>query len=221
MKHFDTVIFDLDGTLLDTLDDLTDSVNYVLQFYGYPVRTRSEVQQFVGNGVRLLMERALPQGKENPQFDSCLKLFYEYYEAHRQDRTAPYSGILPLLQELHARGIQVGIVSNKFDAAVKALSQDYFLGLVDIAIGESPDVRKKPAPDSVLAALQQLHADASQAVYVGDSDVDVETAHNSGMPCVGVSWGFRGREFLTACGADAIIDRPEELLKILEVGLSN
>ncbi|MBQ8351136.1 MAG: HAD family hydrolase [Clostridia bacterium] len=201
MNRYRAVIFDLDGTLLDTLDDLADAVNYALATHGYPTRTRDEVRLFVGNGVRLLMIRALPGGEENPQFEEVLATFRTYYAAHSQCKTAPYPGILSLLAKLQKNGVRVAVVSNKFDAAVRDLCAHYFGSLVEVAVGESPEVPKKPAPDTVLRAMRLLGVSPDESVYVGDSDVDVETAKNSGIPCISVLWGFRDRAFLEAHGA--------------------
>lgn len=209
-----TYIFDLDGTLLDTLEDLAAATNAALEKFGFPRRTKDEVCAFVGNGVKKLVERALPGGADNPLFDGVFAEFKRYYGEHCLDHTKPYEGITELLKEIKARGGNSAIVSNKSDFAVKKLSADYFGDLVAAAVGENEDagIRKKPAPDSVLAVLKELGADKSDAVYVGDSDVDVETAKNAGLPCLSVTWGFRSREFLLAHGATALVDRPEKLL---------
>lgn len=215
MKKYDTVIFDLDGTLLNTLDDLTDSVNYALELNDFPARTIEEVRSFVGNGVARLMELSIPYGLDNPQYDKCLADFRNHYSENMQNKTGTYNGILELLKELSTEDYKLAIVSNKFDSAVKGLNQIYFKEYIKVAIGESKNVSKKPAPDTVLKALEELNSTTDKAVYVGDSEVDVKTAKNSGLICVGVTWGFRDREILEQEGADYIIDRPEELLKIL------
>lgn len=215
-RRITTILFDLDGTLLNTLGDLQAAVNHALTEYGYPVKNLEEVRLAVGNGVGKLMERVLPQGLENPDFERCLTSFREYYSQHLQDRTVPYPGIPELLDELKKRDYRLGIVSNKFDAAVKQLKEDYFAETITAAIGESAGVRKKPAPDCVRKALEELAATAGEAVYVGDSDVDVATAHNSGLPCIGVTWGFRGRQVLEQAGADWIIETPLDLVTLLE-----
>lgn len=215
MKHYSAVIFDLDGTLLDTLDDLADAVNEALVTYGYPKRTREEVRQFVGNGVRLLMHRALPGGEENPQFEEVLATFRTYYASHSQCKTAPYPGILSLLSGLRERGVRVAVVSNKFDAAVRDLCAHYFGGLVEVAVGESPEVPKKPAPDTVYRAMRLLGVAPADCVYVGDSDVDIRTAENAGIPCISVLWGFRDREHLLANGASAFAESTDALAALL------
>lgn len=215
MKHYNTVIFDLDGTLLNTLDDLANALNHTLTQFGFPARTRDEVQNFVGNGLRKLLERAIPNGLDNPKFEEVFVQFKSYYTSHCKEVTVPYPGIMEVLNTLFEKQIPMAIVSNKNDAAVKELSADFFKGLIPVAIGEREGILKKPAPDTVLTALSELGADASTAVYVGDSDVDIKTAANSGMDCISVSWGFRGREFLEKEGASVIIDTPSELLKFL------
>lgn len=215
MKKYDTVIFDLDGTLLNTLDDLTDSVNYALELHGFPCRTIKEVRSFVGNGVARLMELAIPDGYSNPKYENCLTDFRNYYSKNMQNKTGTYNGILELLQQLSKEDYKLAIVSNKFDKAVKGLNQIYFQEYIKVAIGESENVSKKPAPDTVFKALEELCSTADKAVYVGDSEVDVKTAKNSGTISIGVTWGFRDRVVLEQEGADHIIDRPEELLKII------
>ncbi len=215
MKKYQTVIFDLDGTLLDTLADLTDATNAALRAYAYPERTAAEVRRFVGNGVRQLMVRALPQGEDTPRFAEILATFKVTYAAHCRDKTAPYPGLLPLLGRLRASGVQVAVVSNKFDAAVRDLCDAYFSGLIDVAVGESPGVARKPAPDTVLRAMARLQAAPESTVYVGDSEVDVETARRAGIPCVSVLWGFRERETLAAAGATCYAQDTAELEALL------
>lgn len=214
----DTVIFDLDGTLLNTLEDLTDSVNYALRLSGFPERTLEEVKSFVGNGVAKLIERAIPDGKENSLYEETLHIFKDYYAIHCNDKTKPYDGILELLDELLAKGYKLAIVSNKFDSAVKELSRIYFGERIQTAIGESEKIRKKPAPDTVYQALAELSVTADRAVYVGDSDVDLATAHSVPMPCISVTWGFRTPEQLLEAGAEKphMIKMPNQLLPLLE-----
>ena len=211
-----TVIVDLDGTLLDTLQDLADATNYALREQGMPERTIDEVRQFVGNGVRLLMIRAIPGGEENPLFEETFALFKSYYGEHCNDHTRPYEGIMELLATLREKGYAVAIVSNKIDFAVKELSKLYFQGIVPVAIGEKEGIRRKPAPDTVFEALKELGRTKEEAVYVGDSDVDIETAQNAGMPCVSVLWGFRDKAFLKAHGASHYAEKAEEILKYVE-----
>jgi len=216
MTKVNTVIFDLDGTLLDTLGDLADSVNFALKKYGLPERSLEEIKSFVGNGVRNLMQLSVPRGFENPKYESCLEAFREYYSENMNNKTRPYKGIMELLAELAKKNYKLAIVSNKFDSAVKKLSGEFFGEYIKVAIGESGGVRKKPEPDSVFQALKELASETGEAIYVGDSEVDVKTARNAGLPCVGVTWGFRNRELLITEGAVHIIDSPAELLIYLE-----
>ena len=212
----DTVIFDLDGTLLNTLEDLADSTNYAMRAFGLKERTIDEVRQFVGNGVDLLIERAVAGALPKEQEQECLEVFKKHYSQNMNNKTCPYDGILDLVKELLRQGYHIAIVSNKFDSAVKGLNVDYFESLFPVAIGASDTVAKKPAPDSVFKALEELHSDIEHAVYVGDSDVDIMTARNSGLPCVSVTWGFRDEELQRSMGTDYIIHEPKELLQILD-----
>ena len=214
MKKYDTIIFDLDGTLRNTLEDLVDSVNAALRIYGFPCRKVEEIRSFVGNGVGRLMELSIPNGINNPQYEKCLEDFRGHYSMNMQNKTAAYEGIMELLGQLSKENYKLAIVSNKFDKAVKELNKVYFEKYIKVAIGESEGISKKPAPDTVFKALDELESNADKAIYVGDSEVDVITAKNSGVLCVGVTWGFRAREILEAKGADHIIDKPQELLKI-------
>lgn len=208
-----TVIFDLDGTLLNTLDDLADSTNYALSKFGYPTRTIDEVRQFVGNGVAKLIERAIPEGKNNPNFEKCLAIFKENYAQNMYNKTAPYNGIIEMLSNLKSRGIKIAVVSNKFDLAVKELCKKYFEGFIDFAAGENEaqGIKKKPAPDTVISVLNEFNFASEDAVYVGDSDVDIMTAKNSKMPCISVTWGFRDEKFLLKNGATILINAPSEI----------
>lgn len=214
-EHIEAVIFDLDGTLLNTLYDLTDSVNWALGKYGQPTRSIEEVRAFVGNGLRNLMRRAVPNGEENPVFEDLFEFFREYYKSHCNIKTAPYEGIMELMKELKGRGIQMAIVSNKIDAGVKELNAIYFAEYVDVALGEREGIERKPAPDSVNEAIRLLGVNKENTVYVGDSDVDIQTAKNAEIRCVSVSWGFRDEAFLMEHGAGIMIDRPLELLEYL------
>ena len=208
---YDTYIFDLDGTLLDSLTDLAISCNYALRVNNMPERSLDEVRHFVGNGVKKLMERAIPDGLQNPAFEKTYNDFRQHYLVHNLDNTKPYPGIVPLLQRLHSEGKNIAVVSNKFYAATQNLVKHFFGEYVTVAIGERENIRKKPAPDTVIEALRQLNASASGAVYIGDSDVDVMTAHNSGMPCISVLWGFRDKEFLKENGATTFVTAPDEI----------
>lgn len=209
-------IFDLDGTLLDTLQDLANAVNYALRQHAMPEHSLDDIRRFVGNGVRLLMERAVPDGAGNPQFEAAFATFRQYYMEHSLDTTRPYDGIPELLRALKQRGCRLAVVSNKMMAATQELCVHFFPE-IEVAIGEheAEGIRKKPAPDTVCEALRQLGCDKQGAVYVGDSDVDIMTARNSGLPCVSVLWGFRDRQFLTAHGATTFISHPSELLGLL------
>ena len=212
---FKTYIFDLDGTLLDTLDDLAAAVNFALRQYDMPDHTRDDIRRFVGNGVRMLMVRAVPDGDRNPLFDNVLATFRDYYLHHSVDLTVPYPGIPEMLTELRQRGCHVAVVSNKFCTATEELCRHFFADTVAVAIGENEaaGIRRKPAPDTVFEALRQLGADASSAVYVGDSDVDILTARAASLPCISVLWGFRDRQFLLDHGATDFASQPADLLK--------
>ena len=213
---FQAVIFDLDGTLLDTLGDLAAAVNHALAAHGFPLRTKDEVREFVGNGIGNLIARSVPSGTDEPTTAACLADFRTYYAAHMMVHTAPYPGVIPLLDRLRAAGVAVGVVSNKIDFAVKALSAQYFGGVMQVAVGDDPARRKKPAPDSVLEAMRQLGVSREETVYVGDSEVDVETAKNAGVTCCAVKWGFRSEECLRAAGAQHIAADAAALLNMLE-----
>ena len=218
---FNVYVFDLDGTLLDTLQDLANSVNYALRQHGMPEHSIDDVRRFVGNGVRLLMERAVPDGARNPQFEAAFATFRQHYMQHSLDNTRPYDGIPELIHELKARGCQMAVVSNKMMAATQELVRHFFPD-IPVAIGEheAAGIRKKPAPDTVFEALRQLavsqkpkaNSQKPTAVYVGDSDVDIETARNSGLPCISVLWGFRNRDFLLAHGATTFAEHPLDIL---------
>ena len=216
MTPIRSVLFDMDGTLLNTLEDLRDSVNYALTQYGFPVRTLEEIRRFVGNGVRKLMERAVPEDTDGDTFEACFAVFLDYYKTHNAIKTAPYEGVLPVLAVLRQRGIRVGVVSNKIDNALQDLTKLYFGDLVEVAVGNRDGLACKPSPDTVYVALEELGVTAESAIYVGDSDVDVRTAHNAGLPCVSVLWGFRTKEDLLSVGGDTFVETPEELLAHLE-----
>lgn len=208
---YKTYIFDLDGTLLNTLGDLTASCNYALRTNGLPERTVNEVRQFVGNGVKKLMERAVPHGLENPLFEQVLTDFRQHYMKHGLDTTRPYPEVMDMLERLHCKGKNIAVVSNKFHSATNELCRHFFSDYISVAIGEQESIRKKPAPDTVLEALHQLHASKDSAVYIGDSDVDIMTARNCGIPCISVLWGFRDKDFLSAHGATHFVASPAEI----------
>ena len=213
---YSTYIFDLDGTLLDTLEDLAAAVNYALRQHGMPEHSVDVVRCFVGNGVRLLMERATPDGAANPSFEKVFETFRQYYMAHSLDTTKPYENIPQVLASLRARGCRVAVVSNKMMAATQELCRYFFSDTVEVAIGEdeASGIRKKPAPDTVEVALQSLGVGKEGAVYVSDSDVDIMTARHAGLPCISVLWGFRDKTFLQEHGATTFITRPGELLEL-------
>ena len=212
---YSTAIFDLDGTLLDTLEDLYRAVNTALSRHSLPCRTRDEVRMFVGDGVEMLIRRAVPAGCDEETTLAALADFKAYYATICKDNTRPYDGILPVLEALRKRGVRVAVVSNKFDAATKALCDEYFGNLVEVAIGERAGVRKKPAPDTVFEALRELGVSADTAVYIGDSDVDIRTAESCGMDCLSVTWGLRDEDFLVENGAKTLVRIPSELLGVI------
>lgn len=213
--RYKLAIFDLDGTLLNTLEDLADSVNHALTECGHSNRTIDEVRRFVGNGIWKLIERSVPQGTEIAEIDRVHVEFTTYYKVHCADKTKPYDGILELLKTLREHGVRTAVVSNKADYAVKELCKQYFDGLLDAAVGECEGIKRKPAPDSVNAVLKELGVKKEEAVYIGDSDVDVETAKNAGMQEIAVDWGFRDTEFLKEHGAAVIVSNTEEIQNYL------
>jgi phosphoglycolate phosphatase len=212
-QAYSTYIFDLDCTLLDTLRDLAASVNYALRQFGMPEHSLDDIRRFVGNGVRRLMERAVPDGADHPQFEDVFAIFRRYYMEHSLDTTRPYDGISDTLRELKRRGCRMAVVSNKMMAATQELVRHFFPE-IEVAIGEheAEGIRRKPAPDTVYEALRQLGVGKEGAVYVGDSDVDLATARNSGLPCISVLWGFRDRQFLQENGATTLVAAPQDLL---------
>ena len=210
------VIFDMDGTILDTLEDLKNATNYALRAHNYPERTLEEVKSFVGNGILLLIKRAVPEGTGEEDIQRVYETFTKYYGEHCADATKPYDGILPLIQSLRANGIKTAVVSNKADFAVQELVEAYFPDCFDVAIGERAGIQKKPAPDSVFEVIRALNMTPEDAVYVGDSDVDLATAKNAGLPCIAVEWGFRSHDFLISHGATTLITKPEEILSLVK-----
>lgn len=208
------VIFDLDGTLLNTLGDLASSVNFALRECGYPERTVEEVRSFIGNGVIMLMRRSVPKGTNEADEKACFEKFRAYYLEHMEDTTAPYDGVNELIEKLSAQGIKTAVVSNKLDAGVKGLCEKYFPGLT-CAFGVNNESERKPAPANVFKALSKLKVEKSEALYVGDSEVDVQTAQNAGLEMVGVTWGYRSRETLVSSGANHIVEKPEKLLDLV------
>lgn len=213
IKHYKAAIFDLDGTLIDSLQDLWISVNHSLSQMGFPKRNLDEVRQFVGNGVGKLMQRAVPQGTDNALVEQCLQCFKQHYVKHCCENTVPYEGVVPMLRVLHQQGILTAIVSNKLQSGVDELVDEHFKGIIDVVIGEREGIRRKPAPDMVDLAVQQLQLEKDDCLYIGDSDVDVQTAGNAGLDCVAVLWGFRSRDVLLQAGATRFVEHPAELLE--------
>ncbi len=210
-----TVIFDMDGTVLNTLDDLAVSVNYVLTRFGLPVHCTEEYRLFFGSGIRYALQCAAPKGTGEDMIDEMLPVFREHYNAHCLDRTGPYPGIPELMRNLRNHGYKLAIVSNKIDSAVKELNAKFFHDYVNVAIGEREGTRRKPAPDTVIQALAELKSAKEEAVYIGDSEVDLQTASNSGLPCITVLWGFRDKEFLAEQGAAVFASTPKEVFDLL------
>lgn len=207
---YDTVIFDLDGTLLNTLEDLTDSTNYALRVMEYPQRSIDEVKSFVGNGIRLLMERAVPENTSDEDKEKALRLFKEYYAEHNLDNTKPYDGVIRLVRVLKDNNIKTGIVSNKIHSSVLALRNRFFSD-IDVAIGDMPGLATKPSPDSCYMAMRKLGSSKEGTLYVGDSDVDIATAKNAGLDCMSVLWGFRDKDFLAEHGAVKFAETPVDI----------
>lgn len=217
-RMYTTIIFDLDGTLLDTLQDLTDATNYALRQYAFPEHSLEGVRSFVGNGVRKLIERAVPAGVSAERVEEVFATFMAYYSEHCLDRTVPYRGIPEALESLRAAGFRMAVVSNKADAVVKHLCEQFFPGVIEVAEGENEaaGIGKKPAPDMVNLAVKELGVALDSCIYVGDSDVDVLTARNAGMPCLSVTWGFRDEAFLREQGATRFVHSPEELSEFMK-----
>ena len=209
------IIFDMDGTILNTLDDLSDCTNYALSQSGLPTRTIDEIRSFVGNGIAKLIARSVPEGTDDAMRDKVYGIFTEYYKEHCADKTRPYDGITELIMRLRELGYKTAVVSNKADFAVQDLCVQYFDGLFDMAVGAKDGVAKKPAPDSVYEVLDKLGFEKKDAVYIGDSDVDIATADNSGLDSIIVEWGFRDRGFLIEHGAKVLVKKPEEILDLI------
>lgn len=212
---YELIVFDMDGTILDTLKDLKNSMNHTLRLYNMPERTLDEIRSFVGNGIRKLIERAAVSGTPETIIEAIHKDFMKHYEVHCADFTKPYDGVNDLILELKSRGYKTAVVSNKAHDAVLDLCEQYFPSLFDLALGEKPEIAKKPAPDMVNLALEKLQISREKAVYIGDSDVDVATARNSNLDMIAVDWGFRTREFLVEQGAKTIVSHPEEILQLV------
>ena len=213
--RYDTIIFDMDGTLLDTLEDLADATNYALRTYGYPERTREEIRRFVGNGVGLLIRRSLPEKTDEADYEKVLALFKEYYAVHCNDKTCVYEGVSELLDKLKNDGAFIAVVSNKIDSAVQELGELYFPNNVDFFIGERDGLRRKPESDMINVVLEASGGKAENAVYIGDSEVDIKTAQNAGLKGISVSWGFRDADFQREMGAEIIADNPQQVYQVL------
>lgn len=210
-----TVIFDLDGTLLYTLEDLKDSVNFALSKFHYPQKNLEEIRNFVGNGVKVLMELSIPQGINNENFNECLAIFKTHYAQNMYNKTKPYDGIIEMLENLQQQGFRTAVVSNKFDLATKELCKKYFAEKIEIAIGESENIRKKPAPDSIFKVMEILNSNKNSTYFVGDSEVDIQTAQNANIKCISVTWGYKDKEFLLKNGAKFLANSPKEILEII------
>ena len=215
---YTTLLFDLDGTLLDTLSDLRDAVNHTLTEFGMPQRQHDEIRMMVGNGIKNLIDRAVPEGTPPEKTAQVLAVFRDYYGQNSRINTAPYDGIIAVLKLLSQKGYKMAVISNKVDFAVKDLNRDFFADYIPIAIGDREGKNKKPAPDSLYEAMELLGVSKEECLYIGDSDVDIETAKNAGIPCIGCAWGFRGRDFLREHGLDDawILDTPAELPAFLQ-----
>ena len=215
-KKYDTILWDLDGTLLYTLDDLANSVNAALVAFNLPTHSNEKIKTFVGNGVEKLMARAVAGGKDNPDFQAIFAFFKEHYQKNCNNSTRPYDGILPLLDKLKAEGWKQGIVSNKIDPAVKELTAIYFSEQMQAAVGDNPQHRKKPAPDNVEYALEQLNSTKERTIFIGDSEVDIMTAQNAGTAMIIVDWGYKDRNYLQEKGGENVVSSTAELYQVLQ-----
>lgn len=213
---YDAIVFDLDGTLIDTLEDLKDSVNFALNKFGFPERSLDEIRSFVGNGVKRLVYLSVPEGTDEETSEKCLKIFKEHYKINSRNKTAPYNGIPEMLETVKAAGFKTAVVTNKIQDAAIEIIRSFFGDKIDVIIGQVDGVAQKPEPDGVWLALEKLGADRSKAVYIGDSEVDCMTAHNAGLPCIGVTWGFRSREVLEENKAEFIADSPEQIMDCVQ-----
>lgn len=211
---YNTYIFDLDGTILDTLLDLANAVNFAMRSKGYPERTVDEVRSFIGNGIRVLIKRAVPQGTGDEDYEQALEIFTKYYLEHIADYTKPYDGIIDVINELKGKGCKTAVVSNKAHFAAQAVVKEFFGDIFDAVTGKKDEFPSKPEPDSLLYTIGLLGSEKEQCIYIGDSDVDVLTAHNAGLPCIGVTWGNRDEDVLLASGAEYIARTPSDILKI-------
>ena len=212
----DTIIFDLDGTLLNSLNDLHACFNHAITSFGYPKRTLNEIKSFVGNGIKKAIERALPNPIEDSDLNKIVDYFRIYYKDHMLEYTKPYDGIIPMLKELKQKGYKIAVVSNKYDDAVKNLVKNYFGEYIDIAVGEGYGIRRKPEIDGVIEAINELNSNLKKAIYIGDSEVDIKTAKNAGIHCISVTWGYRDKDFLMSEGAEYFANLPKEIIEIIE-----
>lgn len=210
-------IFDLDGTLLNTIVDLANSVNYALSYHSMPTHSVEKVKMMVGNGVQKLIDRAVPTDSSEDKREGVMQVFREYYLIHGEDNTLPYDGIIEMLQQLKEKDIAIAVVSNKFDKATKLLCNKYFGNLIDIAVGENEaeGIKKKPSPDMVLKVMSDLNVEREDCIYIGDSDVDIQTASNAKIPCISVLWGFRSKEFLLEHKATSFANTASDLIPII------
>lgn len=215
--RYDAIFFDYDGTVADSLADIAHALNVALRAYGLPEYEAEALKPLLGSGAHVLMRRAVPEGTPEALTEALYAAYVAYYAAHANDRSAPYPGILPMLERLREAGLKLAVISNKPDAAVQPGAEKLFAGLLDLAVGERPEVRRKPWPDMLETAAQTLRVPLGRCLYVGDTEVDIETARNAGIDCVCVTWGFRSREELQRAGGKRIIDRPEELLSCVGV----
>lgn len=213
---YTTIVFDCDGTLLDTLTDLRNAVNHVLRLHKFPERSVPQVKAVLGNGVAHLMRKSLPDSVTDDEFNTYLDEFKTYYGEHLQDYTAPYPGILDMLDTLRAKGYKLAVVSNKIQEGITPLTKEYFGNRLPVAIGERPGLQRKPAPDMVLQALKELDSTPEESIYIGDSEVDVATANNSGLLCIGVTWGFRDEALHHELGVQYIARKTEDIVTIIE-----
>lgn len=209
------VLFDMDGTVLNTLKDIVDSVNLALRTFGYPELGENEIKHNTGNASRHLITKSCPEGAD---VEATLEFYIGYYKDHCNDTTRPYDGVPELLKKLKDKGIRLAVVSNKIDPAVKELAEKWYGDLFDVAVGEMPGIRRKPAPDLVFKAMEEMGADPAQTVYVGDTEVDIATAGNSNLPCICVTWGFRDLEEIIDLGADVYCNTTEEVYKAIVEG---
>ena len=211
---YSTYIFDLDGTLLDTLLDLANAVNFAMRAKGYPERTTREVRSFIGNGIKVLIKRAVPDGTSEKDYAEALEIFTKYYLEHISDNTKPYDGMIDVVKTLKSNNCKVAVLSNKAHFAAQAVVSDFFGDIFDIVVGKMDEFPSKPEPDSLFYTMKTLGVRAEDCVYIGDSDVDVLTAHNAGLPCIGVTWGNRDEDILVSSGAEYIANTPKEILDI-------